>query len=64
MINQEEITDIEEKKIKAYDRINKKFWGMGDILPYYLDTLPPDKAYDLMQGLERVQEELKAEGEV
>ena len=54
----------EEQKIKTLDRINKKFWGMADLLPYYLDSLPPDKAYDLMKGLERVQEELKAEGEL
>ena len=64
MINQEEITDTQQKKIKAYDRINKKFWGMADILPYYLDTISPDKAYDLMKDLERVQEQLKSDGEL
>ncbi len=64
MINQEEITDIEEKKIKTYDRINKKFWGMADILPYYLDTLAPDIQFDLMAALENLREQLKAEGEL
>lgn len=60
MIQENEI----EKELKIYAQLNKKVWGMARILPYYIDCLPPDKKYDLMQALESLKDELEAEGEL
>lgn len=53
-----------EKKIKSFDNINTKLWGMADIFPYYLDSLTPAEKYDMMRGLEEKKKELEAEHEI
>ena len=59
------IQDQETKeKIKVYDTLNTKLWGMADIFPYYFDQLNPDEKYNLMEALSEVKKELKAEGEI
>ena len=60
MIQENEI----EQELKIYEQLNKKVWGMARLLPYYVDSLPPDKRYDLMQALDSLKEELEAEGEL
>jgi len=49
---------------KLFERLSRDTWGMMDILPYYIESLPPDKKYDLMQGLEDKKRELRFEGEL
>lgn len=58
------ITEKDKEVIKILQRLDKDTWGMLKALPFYLECLPPDKKYALMIDLERVQEELKAEGEL
>ena len=53
-----------DKKIKSFDNINRKLWGMADILPYFLDNLNPDDKYNLMVSLEETKKELEAEHEI
>lgn len=53
-----------KEKIKVYDLLNTKLWGMADIIPYYLDKLNPDEKYNLMQALDDTKKELEAEGEI
>jgi hypothetical protein len=52
------------EKIKLYDTLNTKLWGMVDILPYFLDKLNPDEKYNLMVSLDETKKELEAEGEI
>lgn len=53
-----------EKKIKSFDNINTKLWGMADILPYFLDKLNPDEKYNLMVALDQTKKEMEAEHEI
>ena len=53
-----------KEKIKVYDLLNTKLWGMADIFPYYFDKLNPDEKYNLMQALDETMKELEAEGEI
>ena len=53
-----------ENKIKAFDNINTKLWGMADILPYFLDKLNPDEKYNLMVALDQTKKEMEAEHEI
>ena len=59
------IQDQENKeKIKVYDDLNTKLWGMVDIFTYYFDKLNPDEKYNLMVALSETKNELEAEGEI
>jgi uncharacterized protein YdeI (YjbR/CyaY-like superfamily) len=59
------IQDQENKeKIKVYDDLNTKLWGMVDIFTYYFDKLNPDEKYNLMVALSETKKELEAEGEI
>ena len=51
-------------KIKVYDDLNTKLWGMADIFPYYFESLTPDAKYELMKALDETKKELEAEGEI
>ena len=53
-----------DEKIKLYDTLNTKLWGMAHILPYYFDSLTPAEKYDMMKGLEEKKKELEAEHEI
>ena len=46
------------------DKLNKKVWGMLDILPYYIDSLDDGEKYDMMRALESIRSELIIEREV
>ena len=52
---------MNEEKI---NEINKKVWGMLDILPYYIDSLDDGEKYDMMRALENIRSELIIEGEI
>ena len=52
---------MNEEKI---NEINKKVWGMLDILPYYIDSLDDGEKYDMMSALESIRDELIIEGEI
>lgn len=53
-----------QEKIKVFDEINTKLWGMAEIFPYYFDKLNPDQQYNLMIDLDETKKELEAEGEI
>ena len=52
---------MNEEKI---EELNKKLWGMLDILPYYIDSLDEGEKYDMMRALENIRDELIIEKEV
>ena len=52
---------MNEEKI---EELNKKLWGMLDILPYYIDSLDEGEKYDMMSSLENIRAELIREREV
>ena len=53
-----------DEKIKLYDTLNTKLWGMANIFPYYFESLTPAEKYDMMKGLDETKKELEAEGEI
>ena len=62
MITEE--NEIVKQELKIYEQLNKKVWGMARLLPYYIDTLTPVERFDLMESLDRLKDELEAEGEI
>ena len=53
-----------QEKIKVFDEINTKLWGMAEIFPYLIESLNPVQKYELMKALEETKKELEAEGEI
>lgn len=47
-----------------YKKLNEKFWGMAEVLPYLPDNIDPSQEYELMRDLERLSEKLHQEGEL